>query len=162
MTKYHLNKKENEITNKEELLAIIKRGKYTTLSLCRDNEPYIVTLNYGFDQAKQALYFHTSGKGLKIDFIKQNPNVCGTIIEDKGYKMGKCDHAFRSVVFWGTLYVVEEMEGKKYGMDILLHHLEKEPTKMREKLLVDDAIYERRNLAILRLDIHDITGKTAG
>lgn len=162
MAKYHMNKQEKEITNREELLAIIKRGKYTTLSLCRDNEPYIVTLNYGFNQEKLALYFHTSAKGLKIDFIKQNPNVCGTIIEDTGYKMGKCDHAYRSVVFWGTMRMLEEMEEKKYGMDILLHHLEKEPAEVRQRLLADDAVYERRNLAILRLDIYEMTGKAGG
>lgn len=159
MVKYHMNKKENEIKNRQELIEIISRGKYTTLSLCRGNEPYIITLNYGFDREKNSLFFHTSREGLKIDFIRQNPYACGTIIEDKGYKMGECDHAYRSVVFWGTLTIVEDLQEKKQGMDVLLHHLEENPDEIRERLLKDDRVYEQRNLAILKLDIQEITGK---
>ncbi len=154
-----MNKKENEITGQQELKEIISRGKFATLSLCRHNEPYILTMNYGFDKGKNALYFHTSQKGLKMDFIHRNPNVCGTIIEDLGYKMGECDHAYRSVVFWGMLHVVEELEEKKEGMEILLSHLEENPEEIRTRLLKDDRVYEKRNMAVLRLDIHEISGK---
>lgn len=159
MIKYHMNKKENEIKERRELKEIIRRGKYAVLSLCRENEPYILTMNYGYDLEKNSLYFHTSQKGLKIDFIRQNAYTCGTVIEDLGYKMGECDHAYRSVVFWGTLHVIEELEEKKEGMDILLHHLEDNPDEIKERLLKDDRIYEKRNMAILRLDIEEMTGK---
>ena len=159
MIKYHMNKKENEIKERRELKEIIRRGKYTILSLCRENEPYILTMNYGYDLEKNSLYFHTSQKGLKIDFIKQNSYVCGTVIEDLGYKMGECDHAYRSVVFWGTLHIIEDLEEKKEGMDVLLHHLEDNPDDFKERLLQDDRVYEKRNMAILRLDIEEMTGK---
>ena len=159
MIKYHMNKKENELKDRRELIEIISRGKYTILSLCRENEPYILTMNYGFDREKNSLFFHSSKKGLKIDFIKQNPYTCGTIIEDRGYKMGECDHAYRSVVFWGTLHILEDIEEKKEGMEVLLHHLEDNPDEIRERTLKDDSVYEKRNLAILRLDIEEITGK---
>lgn len=159
MVRYHMNKKENEITGQQELRDIISRGKFTTLALCRGGEPYVLTMNYGYDKGKNALYFHTSQKGLKIEFIQQNPNVCGTIIEDMGYKMGECDHAYRSVVFWGMLHVVEDLEEKKEGMDVLLRHLEDHPDDMKERLLKDDSVYEKRNMAVLRLDIHEISGK---
>lgn len=154
-----MNKKENEIKDRRKLIEIINRGTYTILSLCRGNEPYVLTMNYGYDREKNSLYFHTSKKGLKIDFIKQNSYTCGTIIEDRGYKMGECDHAYRSVVFWGVLREVQDMEEKKYGMNILLRHLEDNPETIRERLLQDDSVYEKRNLTILRLDIHEITGK---
>jgi len=50
MPKYHVRKTEREITNQSELLDILKRGKYTTISMCRDNEPYLVTLSYGYKE----------------------------------------------------------------------------------------------------------------
>lgn len=42
-----MRKIEKEITNRVKIYDILKRGKYTILSLCRDNEPYVVTLSYG-------------------------------------------------------------------------------------------------------------------
>lgn len=52
------------------------------ISMCREDEPYIVTLSYGYDIENNTLFFHCSPIGLKIDFIKSNPMVCGTIIEN--------------------------------------------------------------------------------
>ena len=86
MEKYHMNNRPNrEIKNKVQINKLLHTGKYVTLALCKDNQPYIVTLSYGYDEATDSLYMHCADKGLKLDFIKENPNVCGTIIEDGGY-----------------------------------------------------------------------------
>ena len=159
MVKYHLNKKEREISDKKELLDILERGKYAAIAMCRGNEPYVATLNYGFDRGKNALYFHTTQRGLKIEFIRENPLVCATVVEDRGYKMGKCSHAYRSVVFWGKMSAVDDITEKKHGLDVLLHHLEENPDEVKERLLKDETRY--RDVTILRLDIFDITGKKA-
>ena len=157
MAKYHMQKKEREIKDPDELTEILRRGKYAVLSLCRGNEPYVVTLNYGYDEEKNALYFHSAPRGLKIDFITHNPNVCGTVIEDRGYVMNECSHAYRSVVFWGNMYVVERLEEKKHAMGILLTHLEDNPDPIRERSLKGEKVYN--TLGILRLTIREITGK---
>lgn len=157
MLRYHLQKKEREIKDQKELLRIIKTGKYLTIALCRNNEPYIVTLSYGYDERKNAFYFHSRLRGLKCEFIKDNPHVCATIIEDKGYIMNECAHEFRSVIIWGKMSFVETLEEKKYGMDILLEHLEDNPDKIKQESLLNDIVY--RNLGILRLDVIEIHGK---
>lgn len=157
MAKYHMNKEEREITDRDELVDVLKKGRFTTVSMCRDGEPYLVTLNYGFDAARNALYFHSAVKGLKIDFIRGNPRVCATVVEDRGYLMNECAHAYRSVVFWGKMTNVEEMEEKMHGMEVLLNHLEDNPDVVRERTLRDDQAYT--NLGVLRLDIEEISGK---
>ena len=157
MPKYHMHKKEREITEKTQLTDILKRGKFATISLCRNSEPYLVTLNYGYDESHDCLYFHTTLQGLKIDFLQSNNNACGTVIEDLGYVNGKCSHKYRSVVFWGKIVIVEDLERKKQGMNILLGHLEKNPDTVRKTHLSEDALYQR--VAILRLDMSEITGK---
>ncbi len=157
MPRYHLQKKEREIQDRSELLRMIKAGKYLTIALCRNNEPYIVTLSYGYDERKNAFYFHSRSRGLKSEFIKENPSVCATIIEDRGYIMNECAHEFRSVIIRGKIYLVETIEEKKYGMDILLEHLEDNPGKIMQESLSNDLVY--RNLAILRLDVTEIQGK---
>lgn len=156
MNKYHLRRVEKEISEKEVLLEILKKGKYTTISMCKENEAYLVTMSYGYDNKKNSLYFHCAKEGQKIDFIKYNANVCGTVIEDKGYEEG-CGQAFRSVVFRGVMEVVESLQEKKYGFNILLNQLEKDPELIKHKFLKKDETYE--NAGMLRLDIMYITGK---
>lgn len=160
MRKYHMNKKEREITDPSQLIEILKQGKFTVISMCRDNEPYIVTLSYGYDAAKNALYIHCAPKGLKIDFIKQNPNVCATVIEDRGYVMNDCKHAYRSVVFWGEMFLVEDIEEKKHGIDVLLAHLESDPDSARKRFIKSEQRYH--DTTILRLDLKELTGKRSG
>ncbi len=68
---YHIRRKDREIIDQSELNQIIARNKYATLALCHNNEPYIVTLTYGYDKNTKTLYFHCSKEGLKLDFIKK-------------------------------------------------------------------------------------------
>jgi nitroimidazol reductase NimA-like FMN-containing flavoprotein (pyridoxamine 5'-phosphate oxidase superfamily) len=157
MVKYHLRRKDKEITDKESQIAILKNGKYATIGLCRDGEPYVVTLNYGLDANKTVLYFHCAKEGLKLDFLHANPRVCVTVIEDLGYRSGECNHAYRSVVLWGRMRTVEDLIEKKHGVEILFQHLEEDPDPIRARNLKSDQDYLR--VGILRLDIEDITGK---
>ena len=40
MEKYHLaNRPNRELKEKSEIDAILKKGKYVTISMCRENEP---------------------------------------------------------------------------------------------------------------------------
>lgn len=157
MAKYHMQKKDREITDQNELLEILKQGKYATISMCQKNEPYIVVLNYGYDQKKNALYFHCAQKGLKIDFINENPQVCGTIVEDLGYVTDECEQKYRSVVFWGEMFFIEDLDEKKHAIDVLINHLEKNPDKVKEKSIKSEQPY--LDVGILRLDIKELTGK---
>ena len=152
-----MNRKDREIKDESEHIDILRNGKIVTISLCRKNEPYIVTLDYGYDEAEKCLYFHCAKKGLKIDFLLDNSHVCATIIEDLGYVDGRCEHKFRSLVFWGTMMVVENLEEKKHGMNVLLNHLEENPEKLKKRLLSKDTAYQK--FVVLRLDITKISGK---
>ncbi len=157
MSKYHMRKSEREITAQEDLLEILKNGKYVVISLCRNNEPYIVTLSYGYDVTENALYFHSGREGLKLEFIRENPNVCATVIEDLGYIKDDCAHAYKSVVIFGKIIEITELNEKKKGMEVLLNHLEENPNHIKEKQLRNDAVYN--NMLILKLEIDEMTGK---
>ncbi|MFW9938247.1 MAG: pyridoxamine 5'-phosphate oxidase family protein [Candidatus Thorarchaeota archaeon] len=156
MVKYHMRRIEKEISDEKEKIEILKAGKYATISMCIKDEPYLVTLSYGYDDSKKSLYFHCAKEGQKIDFIKANPFVCGTVIEENGYQEG-CGQTFRSVIFRGKMVIVEELQEKKSGFDILINHLEKNPDGIKKKFLKKEGAYE--NSGMLRLDINEITGK---
>ena len=152
-----MNKREREITDKKEIAEVLDNGKYAVISMCRNNEPYIVTLSYGYSKNENSLYFHSALKGLKLDFIKSNPLVCATVIEDGGYNKNQCEHVYRSVVFWGNMSAVDNLEEKKKGMEVLLNHLEDTPGPIVERNLKNDKAYD--NITVLKLVISHISGK---
>ena len=158
MSKYHMQKSERQIKDKKIINDILKNGKYSSISMCRDNEPYIITLSYGYDSLMNSLYFHSAKEGLKFEFINYNTHVCGTIIDDKGYKTNKCSHTYRSVVFWGEMTLVHDLKEKKHGFEILIDQLEEEPNRVKRRFLKSEKSYQ--DTSIFRLDIKYITGKT--
>ena len=158
MQQYHLqNRPDRELTSISAIKDILKNGKYAVISMCRDNEPYIVTLSYGYDSKNNSLYFHCSTKGLKLDFIKYNPYVCATVIEDGGYVLNECGHNYKTVVLWGNLAIVTDPDEKKHGMETLLIHPENNSEVIAEKLLKLDEYFSK--MEVLKLDIIQIHGK---
>ena len=159
MQKYHMQKKEREIIDKRIIMEILKNGKFSTISMCRNDEPYIVTLSYGFDETFNCLYFHSAQNGLKLEYLKENKKVCGTILEDLGYVKSACSHKYRSIVFGGDMTIVEDLDEKKHAFDIMLKHLEDNPSKLKKRFFKSDKSYN--NTCLLKLEIISITGKAS-
>ncbi len=155
--KYHMRRSDREIKDENEINEILNGGKYIVVALCRENEPYIVTLSYGYDNEAGVIYMHSGKEGLKSEFIKANPKVCATIIDDRGYIQKECGHEYRTVVIHGRLSFVQELQEKKKAMEVILRQLEEIPEIVRERSLKNDEIYN--NVAILRLNIENLTGK---
>jgi len=151
-----MRRKEKAITDNKIIEELMTKGRYITISMSKNDVPYIVTLSYGYDNAQNALYFHCANEGQKIDYTKFNPNICGTIIEDNGYSEG-CTQEYRSLIVRGTIDIIDNIQEKKHAFDILLSHLEKDPKAMKEKFFKDDKAYDEPG--ILKLKITEITGK---
>lgn len=94
-----------------------------------------VTLSYDCDGTKNVLYFHTGPQGVKIAFMKKNPNVSATIIDDRGYLKNECGHEYRSIVIFGRMTLLNELEEKKHGMEVLLNCLEENPNSIKVRTL---------------------------
>ena len=156
MQVYHLRRSEKAITDPAEMWAIIAGQKFMTLALCKDNVPYLATVNYGYDQAVDCLYFHCAGEGKKMDYLRANPTVWGQIVEDNGYRDGKCDHAFRSVQFQGHITFVQDIEEKRQALSLMIDRLESDPETAKEKLITPTAL---EKVMIVQVHIEAITGK---
>lgn len=157
MKKYHMLRQDREIHDEEKIKDVIKKGKYTIIAMSDDNMPYLVTLSYGYDEDLKAMYFHAAKEGYKLDIIKNNPNVCATVISDGGYIENKCAHKYCSLVIRGQLYEVKSKEEKKHGVEILIRQLEKDPKSSFEKIKGNNSRYD--NMTIMRLDIEHISCK---
>jgi len=159
MQKYHLhNRPDREITDKQEILHLLKNGKFATLSLCKNNTPYIVTLSYGYDESTNSFYFHCAKEGLKLEFIQSNSQVCATIIEDGGYIPNECGHYYKSLVFWGNIKILSDLEEKRAGMNVILNQLENDTDIIEKKLNSSQSLYEK--MVVLKLEVSQICGKS--
>ena len=157
MEKYHgLRRKEQEIRNDVELKAILAKTQYVTVAMCRDNEPYLVTLSHGYDGERNAIYFHCAFEGKKIDFLRANDRVWGQALVDRGYVRGNCDHLFSSVQFGGRARFVEDAEEKRHALEVMIRQLEGEPDKVIAAK-VSDARVAATNIG--RIDIEFMGGK---
>ena len=160
MARYHLRRIDREINDPAELTSILRRGRYITIAMCQDGEPYLVTLSYGYDEAHRALYFHMATAGRKIDALARDPRVCATVVIDKGYQHGECRHLYESVVLTGRMSLVDDADEARSGMRVLLGHLEDEPDDVWERQALDREETWRR-LRVARLDIDEISGKAS-
>lgn len=157
MSTYHMRREDRNISDQTEILKIIKNAKFSTIGMAKENEPYLVTLSHGYDEKNNVLYFHCANEGKKIDFIKNNSIVCATIIENNGYVDGKCEQHYSSLLIFGKMFIIENIEEKKNGLNVILHHLESEPESILKRNIPNDESYHK--IIILKLKIERITGK---
>lgn len=122
-----MRRSDREITDQANIDRILGTGKYTTIALIGDDGPYVVTLSYGFDAENRRLYFHVAHEGRKLDMIAADPRACATVLSEKGYNHGECEHPFESVVMHGTMRVVTEEDEKLRAINCLVDHLEQDP-----------------------------------
>jgi nitroimidazol reductase NimA-like FMN-containing flavoprotein (pyridoxamine 5'-phosphate oxidase superfamily) len=157
MESYHpLRRQEQEIKDVNELKAILAKTQYVTVAMCRDDEPYLVTLSHGYDEKQNAIYFHCAYEGKKIDFLKANNRVWGQALIDRGYVQGQCDHLFASVQFSGQVSFVADAAGKRHALSVMIRQLEHEPEQVLAAKVTDATMGKT---CIGRIDIEYLSGK---
>jgi nitroimidazol reductase NimA-like FMN-containing flavoprotein (pyridoxamine 5'-phosphate oxidase superfamily) len=120
-----------------------------------DNQPYLVTLSYGYDEKRDCIYFHCAKEGKKIDYLKANNNVWGQAVIDHGYVDGDCNHLYTSAHFQGAVTFLESLEEKLEAVKCMMRQLEKDPEPMIARFKP-----ERLEAAMIgRIDIKHLTGK---
>jgi nitroimidazol reductase NimA-like FMN-containing flavoprotein (pyridoxamine 5'-phosphate oxidase superfamily) len=151
---YHVRRKDLEITDKPTLTKVMKAAKYMTIAMCKDNQPYLVSLSQGYDEERNCLYFHCFPEGKKIEYLKSNNLVWGQAIIDKSYVYGECDHHYASVHFSGKVTLLESLEEKRQAVICMMKHLEKDPEPLISKLNLE----KLSRTTIGRIDIEIMTG----
>ncbi len=154
-----MRRKDKEITDVQHIHAIIKNAEFCHLSMCNDNIPYCVAMNYGVDPVNPSvLYLHGASLGQKFDFIHSNPRVCITIetkcelIRDDDV----CEWGMRyeSVILQGSAEILSDDAEKTHGLRCIVGHFtEKLPESFPEQML--------SRTAVIKATITEMTGKKA-
>ncbi len=155
---FHPRRSDREIKNAEEMDAIIRSQKFMTIAMCSGNEPYLVTLSFGYDKEHNCLYFHCATDGKKLAILKKNPAVWGQIVQDRGYLEGECSHAYSSVEFRGVVTILDDIDEKRRALLLMIDQLDTDPAPVRERLVIGKDLGK---VVVGRIDIKAISGKKA-
>ena len=148
-----MRRSEKEIKDKAAIEAVIREASVCRLGLCMDGLPYVVPLNFGYSE--NTFYFHGSLKGKKIDMVRENQNVCVEL--DIPLKVVEADDAcfwgmhYKSVIGFGKAGILEDMEEKRTGLNIIMAHYSDESFTFDDQFL--------NATAVIKVEIDRMTGK---
>ena len=154
-----MRRKDKEITDINEKLAIIAKCKVCRLGLSENNYPYVIPLNYGytFENDTLTLFFHGAYEGKKNGIIKNNNNACFEIDCDTKLIEGEnaCNYSymFKSIIGFGEIFFLETAAEKADGLNRIMKH---QTGKNTEYSFTDD---ELQKVCVFKLIVKDFTGK---
>ncbi|MBI5064400.1 MAG: pyridoxamine 5'-phosphate oxidase family protein [Desulfatitalea sp.] len=148
-------RKDKEIGRREEIDAIVARCQVCHLAFCRDNTPYVIPVCFGYDG--RCLYVHTAAAGRKIEFLRQNPQVCFTMACDVRLIAQSPDScgwgfAYASVVGNGRMEELTAPEDKALGLSHIVRQYAHQGALPPMSAPPD-------GLRVWRIQIGDLTGK---
>ena len=121
-----MRRPDRELKSKEEFINVLNDGKIIQIAFIDGNEPYLVTLNYGYSWVGDTIkfYFHSAPEGRKINCIKNSLRVCFSISICDPFVQGEkaCNYGmkYRSVVGYGQMKIVENNEERVLGLNLLM------------------------------------------
>ena len=152
-----MTKRERQVTDPEQILHILDTAKVVHLGLSVNDEPYVVPMNYGYtiEDGKLTLYLHSAVRGKKLDMIRANSKVFFEIDCDRMPFEGRvpCQYGmvYSSIMGRGTATLVDDAEGKKQAMTILMK------TQTGKDFSFNDRLVSI--VTVIRIDVSEYTAK---
>jgi uncharacterized protein len=154
MSSFHIRRKDREITDYTEMIQVLKTTKFITVALCMDNEPYLVSLSHGYDEARNCLYFHCAAEGKKLVYAQANDRVWGQAVLDYGVT-DECDYVYTSVHFAGKIILIADLEEKKHALEMMVRQSSNTPEEKLAKVTSE----KLAKITMGRIDITYLSGK---
>lgn len=152
-----MRRKDREIIDVEEIEDIIKQALICDVAMCRDSQPYLVTMNFGFDE--KYIYLHSAAEGLKIDILKENPLVCISFVQDAQFvpSLIPCESTmkYKSVVAFGRAEFITERDEKQKALAYIIKHYYRQVDEKR----LTFSEYDQEKYMVLKVKIERISGK---
>ena len=151
-----MRRKDREITDKQDILEVMRKCDVCRIALHDGDYPYIVPLNFGLqvENDMPVLYFHGALEGKKYELIEKDNRAsfemdCGhQLILDKA--QGNCAMEYESVIGQGYIEMLNEEE-KYEALRILMKQYRREDFPFNEKVIPMTAVF--------RLRVEAMTGK---
>lgn len=149
-----MRRTDKKIVSRREIDEIIRGSQVCRLAFAMDNIPYIVPVSFGYDD--NAIYIHTAIEGKKIDYIRNNNNVCFeferniTLNKDPDDAC-KWTFSYESAIGFGTIHELHSKEEINKGLNVIMRQY-----SGREWVFTEEKL---NNIRVWRIEINSITGK---
>ena len=121
-----MRRKNREITDKEEIFAVLKRCDTIRIAFRGEKYPYIVPVSFGMEivEGDATIYFHCAKEGMKLDLMEKCRDVC--VEADRFIKVEPTAHGittrYESVIGFGSCEKVTRPEEILKGLRLLVEH----------------------------------------
>ena len=152
---FHKMRRKVQQLSPEETEAVLLRGTAGVLALTGDKAfPYAVPISYVYDG--EHIYFHSALEGHKIDAIQRNPNASFAVIDQDEVIPEKYTTAYRSVVVFGSIRIIEDEGEKRSAVRKLAVKYAPDNTEQQHAAEIDGAW---KRFCMLEMSIAHMTGK---
>ena len=108
---------------KSHVNVVLKNAQFCHLGMANNNDPYVVTVNFGYDD--EYIYFHGRRKGKKVDMIATNPNVCFEVnyVDSILRNEKACDWGtkYRSIIGFGKAELLLDDDSKTNALSCIMY-----------------------------------------
>lgn len=136
-----MRRRECEITDMNEILAILNKSKIIHLGLCDQDQPYVLPMNYGYiyENGTLTFYLHGAKEGYKYELIRKNPKIsfeleCDVIPFD-GKVACQYGMSYSSVFGKGIAEVTDDVDEKIKSLTLLMKTQTGQDFVFNEKLV---------------------------
>ena len=150
-----MRRKDRAVTSPSEIVEIMSRCEVLHLANAAQPAPYLLPVNFGMEPDGMTLYVHGAMEGTKYDLLAKNDQVgfemectSGLVLDEASHS---CTMNYESVMGWGTVSEVTDLDGKLHALDCIMRQYHS------EDFYYDPAVAGRTR--ILCLKIQERTGK---
>ena len=122
---HHKMMREQRKMSDEDARRFLADGRLGRLAVCDGNEPYVVPMNYYFDEHKNEILVHCAKKGRKVNAIIANDRVCFEVDEMKDVVSAtvpcEFDLIYRSVIAEGRAMLIKDDREKAEYLNKIFH-----------------------------------------
>lgn len=152
-----ITKREREVTDLNQIRAILDKSLVLHLGMVDGDEPYVVPMNYGYtlEDGKLTLYLHGATRGRKLEVLRANPKVFFSmecdVVPFEGPVPCRYGTTYASILGSGEAEIVENVEEKKEALSILMK------TQTGRDFTFDDRMVSI--VSVIRITVRDFTAK---
>ena len=151
-----VRRNKRQVLSRERATALLESSTSGVLALLGDDDyAYGVPMSYRYKDDK--LYFHCAMQGHKIDAINKHDKVSFTVIETDRIAPEKFTTCYRSVIVFGKIHIVDDIEQKREALDLIVEKYSPEYIS-ESKNEIEGSL---QAVQALVLDIEHISGKEA-
>lgn len=142
-----MRRRDREVTEFDDIIAIIRRCDVCRIALNADDYPYILPLNFGLSVKDRTieLYFHGAMEGMKYDLMERDHRAAFEM--DCGHELvtepneGSCTMTYESVIGQGHIEMLSDEE-KYDALCILMRQYHKEDFPFNKEVMQSTRVFK--------------------